>query len=54
MLIAYFRRNEAGQWIITVLTEPEGMLIIPVLNLMLTLAGIYNETDVLPSIQNSH
>jgi Uma2 family endonuclease len=46
MLVEYLRRNEANQWIITVLTEPEEALIIPELNLTLTLAEIYDETDV--------
>lgn len=45
MLAAYFRRNEADQWIITVLTEPEEVLIIPELNLTLTLTEIYDKMD---------
>jgi len=48
ILVEYFRRNEANQWIITVLTEPEEALVIPELNLMLTLTEIYDETDVVP------
>lgn len=48
MLVAYFRRNEADQWIITVLTEPGEILVIPELNLTLTLAEIYDETAVVP------
>ena len=48
MLIEYFRRNEADQWIITVLTEPEEVLAIPELNLTLTLADIYDETGLVP------
>jgi Uma2 family endonuclease len=48
MLVEYFRRNEADQWIITVLTEPEEALVISELNLTLTLAEIYDETDVVP------
>lgn len=48
MLVAYFRRNYANQWIITVLTEPEEVLVIPKLNLALTLAEIYAETDAVP------
>jgi hypothetical protein len=31
-----------------VLTEPEEVLIVPELNLMLPLAEIYDETDVVP------
>jgi Uma2 family endonuclease len=46
--VEYLRRNEANQWIITVLTEPEEALVIPELNLTLTLAEIYDETDVVP------
>jgi Uma2 family endonuclease len=52
--VQYFRRNEDNQWIITVLTELEDVLVIPELNLMLALAEIYEETDMLPIIQNSH
>jgi hypothetical protein len=37
-----------------VLTELEDVLVIPELNLMLALAEIYEETDMLPIIQNSH
>lgn len=48
MLVKYFRRNETNQWIIMMLTEPEEVLIISELNLMLTLAEIYDETDVVP------
>ncbi|RZK42752.1 MAG: hypothetical protein EOO61_05240 [Hymenobacter sp.] len=48
MLVAYFRRDEANQWIITVLTDPEEMLVISELNLALTLANIYDETGVVP------
>ena len=50
MLVAYFCRNEVDQWIITVLTEPEEMLVIPDLNLTLTLAEIYDETDILSAL----
>lgn len=46
--VAYFRRNEADQWIITVLTEPEEVLIISELSLTLTLADIYDEIDIVP------
>lgn len=49
MLVEYFRRNEADQWIITVLTEPEEVLVIPELNLRLTVAEIYDETCVVPT-----
>ena len=48
MLVEYFRRNEAGQWIIIALTEPDEMLVIPELNLTLMLAEIYDETDLMP------
>jgi Uma2 family endonuclease len=48
LLVEYFRRNEANQWIITVLTEPEEELVISELNLVLTLAEIYDETGVVP------
>ncbi len=46
--VEYLRRNEANQWIITVLTEPEEALVISELNLTLTLAEIYDETSVGP------
>ncbi len=46
--VEYLRRNEADEWIITILTEPEEVLVIPELNLTLTLAEIYDETDVGP------
>jgi Uma2 family endonuclease len=48
MLVEYFRRNEANQWIITVLTEPEEALVIPELNMTLTLVEIYDETGAVP------
>jgi hypothetical protein len=35
MLVEYFCRSEADQWIITVLTEPEEVLVIPEFNLTL-------------------
>jgi hypothetical protein len=46
MLVKYFRRNETNQWIIMMLTEPEEVMAIQELNLTLTLAEIYNETDM--------
>jgi Uma2 family endonuclease len=45
--VEYLRRNEANQWIITILTELEEMLVIPELNLTLTLGEIYDGTDVM-------
>jgi Uma2 family endonuclease len=48
MLVEYLHCNEANQWVITVLTEPEEALVIPELNLTLTLAELYDETDVVP------
>lgn len=46
--VEYLRRNESNQWIIIILTEPKEMLVIPELNLTLTLAEIYDETSVVP------
>ena len=46
--VEWYRRNEANEWVITVLTEPEEVLAIAELNLQLTVAEVYAETDVAP------
>lgn len=46
--VEWYRRNEANEWVILVLTEPEEGLAIVELNLALTVANIYEETGVAP------
>ncbi|TPG62402.1 Uma2 family endonuclease [Hymenobacter nivis] len=47
-VVEWFRRNEAGQWIYTLLSEPADVLEIPDLGLSLPLAELYDDTDVAP------
>ncbi|MGI4835358.1 MAG: Uma2 family endonuclease [Janthinobacterium lividum] len=47
--VEWFRRDEAGQWIYTLLNDPAAFLIIPDLGLHLPLAELYEDTDVAPS-----
>ncbi|MDB5271369.1 MAG: Uma2 family endonuclease [Hymenobacter sp.] len=47
-VLEWFRRDELGQWIYTVLSDPTDMLEIPDLNLRLPLADVYDDTDVAP------
>ena len=47
-VLEWFRRDEAGQWIYTVLSDPADVLEIPDLNLRLPLANVYDDTDVSP------
>ena len=47
-VLEWFRRDEAGQWIYTVLSDPADVLEIPDLNLLLPLADVYDDTDVAP------
>ncbi len=47
-VLEWFRRDEAGQWIYTVLSDPADVLEIPDLNLRLPLADVYDDTDVAP------
>ena len=47
-VVEWFRRDEAGQWIYTLLSEPADVLEIPDLGLRLPLAELYDDTDVAP------
>ena len=47
-VLEWFRRDETGQWIYTVLSDPADVLEIPDLNLRLPLADVYDDTDVAP------
>lgn len=47
-VLEWFRRNDAGQWIYTVFSDPTDLLEIPDLNLRLPLADVYDDTDVAP------
>lgn len=47
-IVEWFRRDEAGQWIYTLLTGPDSTLKIPDLGLVLPLRELYEETDVAP------
>jgi len=46
--VEWYCRNEANQWVITVLTEPEEVLAIAELNLQLTVAEVYEKSGVAP------
>lgn len=46
--VEWYRRNEANQWVIIVLTDPEEVLIISELNLQLTVASVYEKSGVAP------
>jgi len=45
-VLEWFRRDEAGQWIYTVFSDPADVLEIPELSLRLPLADVYDDTDV--------
>ncbi|RZK62610.1 MAG: Uma2 family endonuclease [Hymenobacter sp.] len=47
-VVEWFRRDEAGQWIYTLLTGPDGTLEIPDMGLVLPLRELYEDTDVAP------
>ena len=47
-VLEWFRRDEAGQWIHTVLSDPAEVLKIADLNLRLSLTDVYEDTDVAP------
>jgi len=47
-VVEYFRRDEAGQWIYTLLSTAEGVLEIPELGLLLPLRELYEDTDIAP------
>jgi len=46
--VEWFWRNEAGQWVYTLLNNPAATLTIPGLGLQLPLAELYEDTDVAP------
>ena len=47
-VLEWFRRDEAGQWVYTVLSDLADVLEIPDLSLLLPLADMYDDTDVAP------
>ena len=47
-VLEWFRRDEAGQWIHTMLSAPAEVLEIAELNLRLSLADVDEDTDVAP------
>ena len=47
-VLEWFRRDDAGQWIYTVFSDPADVLEILELNLRLPLADVYEDTDVAP------
>lgn len=47
-IVEWFRRDEVGQWIYTLLTSPDSTLEIPDLGLVLPLRELYEDTDVAP------
>lgn len=47
-IVEWFRRDEVGQWIYTLLTGPDSTLAIPDLGLVLPLRELYEDTDVAP------
>ncbi len=47
-IVEWFRRDEAGQWIYTLLTGPDSLLQIADLGLSLPLRELYEDTDVAP------
>ena len=44
--VEWYRRNEAGEWVYTVLNEAADLLEVPDLGLKVPLADIYDDTDV--------
>jgi hypothetical protein len=44
--VEWYCRNEANQWIITLLTDPEELLLIAELNLQMTVAQVYEKSGV--------
>ena len=47
-VLEWFRRDDAGQWIYTVFSDPADVLEILELSLRLPLADVYEDTDVAP------
>jgi Uma2 family endonuclease len=48
--VEWFRRDEAGQWIYTLLTGPDATLEIPDMGLVLPLRELYEDTNVAPML----
>lgn len=46
--VEWYRRNEANQWVITILTDPEELLLIAELNLRMTVTRVYEKSGVAP------
>jgi Uma2 family endonuclease len=47
-VVEWFRRDDAGQWVYTLLSTPDDVLEIPDLGLSLPLRELYEDTDVAP------
>jgi Uma2 family endonuclease len=47
-VLEWFRRDDLGQWVYTVFSDPTDVLEIADLNLCLPLADVYEDTDVAP------
>ncbi|RYY21455.1 MAG: Uma2 family endonuclease [Cytophagaceae bacterium] len=47
-VVEWFRRDELGQWIYTLLSGPDSTLEIPDMGLVLPLRELYEDTDVAP------
>ncbi|MBF9219668.1 Uma2 family endonuclease [Hymenobacter ruricola] len=47
-VLEWFRRDDLGQWVYTVFSDPADVLEIPELSLRLPLAQVYDDTDVAP------
>jgi Uma2 family endonuclease len=47
-VVEWFKRDDAGQWIYTLLSTPDDVLEIPDLGLSLPLRELYEDTDVAP------
>lgn len=46
--VEWYRRNEVNQWVITLLTDPEELLLITELNLQMTVGQVYEKSGVAP------
>ncbi len=47
-LVEWYRRTASNEWTHTVLTEPTEEIVVPELNFRLTLAQVYEDTEVAP------
>lgn len=47
-LVEWYRRTPGNEWTHTVLTEPDEEIVVPELNFRLTLAQVYEDTQVAP------